>query len=324
MLNKTNNGYYDTLVYLYENKKKNNYTCNDIANIMNEKFSLNNGESKYRKEWNAFNAGRIYEKEYRQKNVYKKILSISDLHIPFNLSLDYLKKYSNNIDVLILNGDIIDHQGISKFSKSYRISPIEDMISCRRVIIQLIEMLSPKEVYINYGNHEKRFSSYLNKNIDCEIIELMPDTALDLICTDGFYHYDKKDRSKIWYEPIENMFEGINVEYTHDWKFKYGKTWFAHPIAYSSSPLKTCEKAMHYFQSIDNKGFDAVVLAHTHRTGDTKEGNIVLYEQGAFCKTEEMGYADGRLTLPQQKGFVVICQDKDGNIIYNQSKRIII
>ena len=41
--------------------------------------------------------------------------------------------------------------------------------------------------------------------------------------------------------------------------------------------------------------FDALVMAHTHRVGDYKIGNTVIYEQGAGCDTKQQHYTDGRL-----------------------------
>ena len=35
-----------------------------------------------------------------------------------------------------------------------------------------------------------------------------------------------------------------------------------------------------------------------------------------------MSYADGKLTLPQQKGMLYLCQDKDGNIMPDKTKLI--
>ena len=31
---------------------------------------------------------------------------------------------------------------------------------------------------------------------------------------------------------------------------------------------------------------------------------------------------DGKLTKPQKEGFAIICQDKDGNLIYSKTKVI--
>ena len=53
--------------------------------------------------------------------VGKRILSLSDFHIPFNLPIDTFKAYSGLIDTLVLNGDIEDAQNVSKFSKKYRV-----------------------------------------------------------------------------------------------------------------------------------------------------------------------------------------------------------
>lgn len=316
--------YYDLLVRLFENKKAYGLSCIDIAHIMNSSFGLNYGECKYRKEWKVFNRGRKYERKRLYTGVYRKILSISDLHVPFQLPIESFSKYSKKIHILVLNGDLIDQQSISKFPKSYRISPIEEIIQCRKYLIELIQYLKPKQVIVNYGNHELRFGAYLNKHIDNEIKELMPETVLDLIFVDGFYHYDKQTRIKSWYEPMCELFEDTEIIYTQDWKCKIGKTWFAHPIAYSTATLKTCENAMRYFHQIDKEPFDCVVLGHTHRTGDTRKGMVTLYEQGACCETERMNYTDGKLSDTQQKGFVFICQDKDGNLLYDKSKRIIL
>lgn len=63
----------------------------------------------------------------------------------------------------------------------------------------------------------------LAKNLDTDILELMPDTSLELIFVDGFKHYDKRSKSKIWYEPLVNIFDDIDIQYIDDWKCKIGK-----------------------------------------------------------------------------------------------------
>ena len=49
-------------------------------------------------------------------SVATSILSISDLHIPFQLDYTLLEKYKN-VDILQINGDVVDCQALSKFSK---------------------------------------------------------------------------------------------------------------------------------------------------------------------------------------------------------------
>lgn len=255
--------------------------------------------------------------------VATKILSISDLHIPFQLDYTLLKDY-RNVDILQINGDVVDCQALSKFSKQYRISPMEEIIQGRQYLIDLIEYIHPKKVVCNYGNHDKRFAAYFAKNLDSDILELMPDTSLELIFVDGFRHYDKRSKSKVWYEPLCNVFEDIEIEYVDDWKSKIGKTIFAHPLAYRSGMLATADKAKDYLQDTIKEPFDCVVMAHTHKVGYSKKGYIKLFEQGAFADVKKMDYVDGRLMAPQQSGFAYICQDEEGNLLHEKSRVVVL
>ena len=65
------------------------------------------------------------------EGVATTILSISDLHYPFAKPLDTFKQYVGKIDILQLNGDLVDCMALSRFSKSYRVSPLEEMIGAR-------------------------------------------------------------------------------------------------------------------------------------------------------------------------------------------------
>lgn len=252
------------------------------------------------------------------------ILSLSDMHIPFELPINILSDYAGKVDILQINGDVIDNQSLSKFSKQYRISPMEEIINGRQYLIDLIEYIKPKKVICNYGNHDKRFANYFAKNIDNDALELLPDTSLELIFNEGFKHYDKRSRTKIWYSPIKDIFNDIEIEYIDDWKCKIGKTWFVHPLAYRQNILATCDKAKDYLQDTDREGFDCVCMAHTHSVGDSKKGYVRLLEQGAFARVDEMNYMDGKLTKPQKEGFAIICQDKDGNLLQDKTKVIVL
>ena len=258
----------------------------------------------------------IIENDSKNETV---ILSLSDLHVPFQLDFHVLSKYVG-VDVLQLNGDIIDCQALSKFPKQYRISPMEEMICGRKYLIDLIDFLNPKRVVCNYGNHDKRFASYFSKNLDTDILELMPNTSLELIFNDGFRHYNKREHTKIWYEPLQSVFPDKQIEFVDDWKCQIGKTIFAHPLAYRSGILATADKAKQFFQDTSEKPFDTIVMAHTHKIGDTMSGRIRLLEQGAFADVGKMNYTDGKLLSPQKAGYAVIVQDNNGNAIYEKTK----
>ena len=246
------------------------------------------------------------------------ILSVSDLHYPFAKPLDVFREFSGKIDILQLNGDLVDCMALSRFSKLYRVSPLEEMIGARQYIIDLIEMIKPKKVLVNHGNHELRLGSYLAKNLDNELQELMPETALDYIFIDGFTHYDRKTKAKVKYSPLCDVFDDIEIKYTGTWYSQYKDVLFCHPKAFASSPLKTAEKALYWFR---NEGFEfkTLIMSHTHRVGSYKIGNSMIYEQGCCCETSKMRYNDGQLINSQKEGFMIICLDKEGHVIENKT-----
>lgn len=311
----------DFFVRLFENKEKYGLSCQEIADILNSYVGEDYGESKWRKEYAAFSRGMKYVRNKMTQNVYDRILCISDMHVPFNLPIETFQEYIGIVDTLVINGDVSDCQAISDFPKSYRVSPMRELLSTRVYLTNLIKYLEPKRVFINYGNHDTRFQTYLSKNLDTDILELMPKTSIELIVCDGFNHYDKETGTKTYYCPITELFPDIEIVYTGSWNCQIGKTIFCHPLVYSSGILKTTEKATQFFR---NEGymFDTIVMAHTHHIGEYKMGNTVLYEQGCCCDVKKQHYSDGKLTPSQKEGFVFLCQDKDGNLLKEHTKLI--
>lgn len=306
---------------MFENKKIYELTSDDIANLLNFENGNSFGESTYRKEYASFNRGRIYERTKGESGIYNRILSISDLHVPFQLPVETFNDFIGCVDILQLNGDLSDCQSISKFPKAYRISPMEELIETRQYIISLIEFIKPKKVEITYGNHDLRFQNYFSKNLDSDLLELMPKTSLELIFIDGFKHYNKRERTKIEYKPLKDVLDDIEIDYTDNWFCQVGQTIFCHPLAFSSGILKTAEKAMYYFRN-EGYTFTSLIMAHTHRVGEFVIGNTTIYEQGCCCDVKANNYSDGRLVNSQKEGFIYICQDKNGEIIKDKTKLV--
>lgn len=296
-------------------------TWDDVAAQLNAEFDMDVSSSAYRKCYQYYTLMNDALTVKRDSAVATRILSISDTHVPFELPLEKLSAYRNRVDILQLNGDICDCQAISRFNKVYRISPMEEIINARKYIIDMIEYLQPKKVVITYGNHDLRFQNYIAKNVDSEILELMPKTSLELIFVDGFNHYNKREGTKIWYEPIQNVFPNVEIDYTDKWWVQIGDTIFAHPSAFSSGVLKTAEKAMYFFR---NEGliFKELVMAHTHRVGEYYIGNTRIIEQGAFCDVAKNNYTDGQLYNSQKEGFVYLCQDVCGSTIRDKTELV--
>lgn len=290
-------------------------TWEQAAAILNKDSGEAWGECAYRKRFKAFWAGMQYQAGKSEGvKAATRILCISDLHIPFQKPLNTFEGFAGRVDILQLNGDVLDCQAISRFPKVYRKSPMDEITEAWHYLRDLLAMIQPKKVMVNYGNHDLRFQNYLAKSLDTDLIELMPRTPLELIFVDGFTQYNKEQRTKRRYEPLREVFYDMEITYNDSWYTQIGKTVFCHPLAFSGGIMSTAEKARRYFK---DEGFDftALVMAHTHRTGHYDVGNTTIYEQGAACDTGKMNYADGRLTISQREGFMYICQDETGNVI---------
>ena len=311
----------DYFVRLFENKETYGLSCQDIADILNTEAGVLYGESKWRKEYAAFKRGMMYAKAKSMRGVKNRILCISDTHVPYQLPVSTFSDYVGVTDILVLNGDIADCQAISKFPKSYRISPMYELIQTRQYLIDLINYILPNKVIVNYGNHDMRFQQYLSKNLDTDILELMPKTSLELIIVDGFNHYDKAAGTKTYYAPVQEVINNIEIIYTNSWFCQIGGTIFCHPTAFSCGILKTAEKAVQYFRN-EGYNFTALVMAHTHRVGEYKQGNTLLYEQGCCCDVTKQHYADGKLISSQKEGYIYMCHDDDGNVVREHTRLI--
>lgn len=316
--------YDDYRIRLFENKSQYGLTCQQIADLLNAENGKNYGECAYRKEYAAFNRGRIYEREHSAEYVAHRILAISDLHIPFHYPVKIFKSYSGNVDTLVLNGDVMDCQSISFFPKKYRISFMEEMVCARQYLIDLIGLIKPRKVIITKGNHEHRLIRYLSERLNEDLLNLMPDSPMDLIVNDGFKDYDRRNMCEAYYPPLRELYQESNIiiEYGREWYCRIGNVIFCHPLSFSSSMMKTAEKAVTFFTRSENRTFTAIVMAHTHKVGFYKVGDIRMYEQGCCCKLDMLDYANGKLQDPQQNGYMYISLDKDGNVIEDKTRLI--
>ena len=265
-----------------------------------------------------------YRKERKElNNVETRILCLSDLHYPYNIELDFLHEYRHKTDILLINGDEQDCELLSKYDKTYRCGFDEEIIGCRQMLIDIINSVKPKKVIFNHGNHNLRFINYFKKRIHESLLIFFPETNLSFICDNGirFHNHKSKDKTETFYKPLKEIFD-IPIEYTKSFYCKIGKTIFAHPKACKQGILGTAEKAYLYFKQ-NEEDFSSLVLAHTHQVGIYKYGKCLLYEQGSLCK--EPSYStDGSLMRLQGQGFIYICQDSDGKLIYDKTKLVIL
>lgn len=239
----------------------------------------------------------------------RKILSLSDLHMPFHdaEAIEMALDHDGNADILVLNGDILDCYSVSSYSKDKGI-PLQ---SEYQLALDFIKDMTSRfqEVHLVKGNHENRVDRYLSQKLD-------PYSAIlgnrDIV--------DKLSKGLIL---DENGFTGRSYDFTNvyynelglPWLGKVGKTIFMHPDTYLAQPGATVTRGMEYLRGqLPWDSFDSIVMGHTHKQAKLIEQNKLLIEQGALCLTQ--GYlkqAEFR-KRPSIVGYAVIYQDKDGNI----------
>jgi predicted phosphodiesterase len=303
--------------YMYglcENKKKNKHSWGDISCLMKDKYNLKLSGDFIRHKWYG-----AHEKDMLDnKDIGNRILCLSDLHIPYQIPIgNIVDKYANKVDILVFNGDEQDCQSISSFPKAYRKSFLDELISTRSIIIDIIEQINPQKVVFIDGNHNKRMITYFGKHLDSDVIQLMPSSNLELIINTGFTKYNHETHTKEYFSPLREVMDKIDIYYDGNYYNQIGKTLFVHPYTFSNSPMKTVEKCAIYF-SREKSDFDTIVMGHTHRTGYYRWGEVHLFEQGSLCK--EMEYTTGRIGYQQSNGYMYIVQDKEGNLIYDKTK----
>lgn len=111
----------------------------------------------------------------------KNILVISDLHIPYHnidaitLAFNYGKK--ENIDTVIINGDLLDFYQLSRFHKDPRKRRVSEELEAARQFLQVLRFhFKNANIYYLLGNHDVRYQLWLeSKAVDllgCEEFEL--------------------------------------------------------------------------------------------------------------------------------------------------------
>lgn len=98
----------------------------------------------------------------------KKIGIINDVHVPFHaptalkIAIEHIEK--NNVDMLVLNGDIADFYAVSRFTKMSKYRNLSKEIE---VVQQFLDYLRSKfdNIIYKFGNHEARLDAYVQSQV---------------------------------------------------------------------------------------------------------------------------------------------------------------
>lgn len=95
----------------------------------------------------------------------KTLLIINDLHIPFHnteaIEEALITGEEENVDAIILNGDIADVYQLSRFQKVQQY-PLDQEIEDVKAFLTLLRQRFPNQIiYYKEGNHEERMEKYM-------------------------------------------------------------------------------------------------------------------------------------------------------------------
>ena len=267
-------------------------------------------------------------KEYRANSVKhdsgltrskeKKIITFSDLHIPF-FNWEDMKNALNehkDANIVVLNGDILDAYIFSTFSKSKNIAALKEY----KVAFDLVHFLSDnfEKVVLVSGNHDYRTTRAL-KNAG------FADEASKVYRPDLLFRIANGEKLDAFGNLKEKLpFENVYYDVYDSWYTIIGKTIFCHPSGFASKyPGATVVKLLdHFVHRMEPSSFDSICVGHTHKVYKGIVSNKMLIEQGAMCHKLPYQFRADLRFKNAMNGYAIIYQDSNGNTNFNDSGSI--
>lgn len=246
----------------------------------------------------------------------RKILSLSDLHVPFHDKelIQSICEEHSDADIVVLNGDIMEAYAASTYSQDKLISILEEYTQTMDLLIWLGDRFP--EVHLVKGNHEDRVDRYFSQKMDPHMMALANKDILWRLQQGHLYNDKGKEIGTYKYRNNNIFYQRQGDPHS----LKIGKTLFMHPSNFSNVPAGTVVKLASWVDAhYPNDSYDSIVLGHTHKVAKLVEKSKLLIEQG--CLTHIMDYQKkGTLAArPSVQGYAVIWQDEHGNTDFNKS-----
>ena len=241
-----------------------------------------------------------------------KVLTLSDLHIPFinKHVIEHAIANHSDAQTLVLNGDIFDAYLVSKWPKDKQILlQWEYQIAVKW--LQFFAEIFPNVILV-CGNHDERTMKYFGSRLDTVVNFLTSPDMLGRLAK-GYDFTPEGD-----FEPVH---EFPNVHYDQGvmkWYTVVGKTIFVHPLKGFSTQLgANSVKFAQYFQ--DREDHQCLVMAHTHKQFRGFRKNRLLLEQGCCCIPMEYEVSGHGAYDSQIFGYATIEMDDQGNVDFDKS-----
>ena len=231
-----------------------------------------------------------------------KCLVMSDLHIPYHrhdcISLALETGKAAGIDTILLNGDVIDFYGISRFNKDPKRMPIESEIDIVKSFLSLLKAEFPGvRIIYKFGNHERRLKTYLQTQADAL-------TGLRCLALEQLLELDE-----------------LGIEYLKMERCLLGKLTVLHGDELPHGMGMPVNPARGVFL----RAKDSTLVGHHHQVSEHSEGtisgkSIACWSTGCLCDlSPDYLYYGG---LRWSHGFALVEVESDGTFtVFN--KRII-
>lgn len=233
---------------------------------------------------------------------FKKVLVIGDTHIPYvdmkalDIALEY--GYNHKVDAVIINGDLLDFNTISKYISKPNAPRMIESIEQGKEILKYIKAALGCKIILHEGNHDIRVENYL--------IQKAPE---------------------FWGLPIvqlENLLEckKLNIDYvTNIRTMHFGKL----VICHGNHIVKGIFSPVNPARGAFTKANASIMISHVHRSSEHIETDIKgkvtgCWSLGALTTTHPEYNPQ---VSKHNQGFAVIkLSDKDGNFEVDNRKII--
>lgn len=259
--------------------------------------------------------GYIKRIDQEKANIFdKSVMVINDIHLPFEREdvLEIINKHKNEINTLVIGGDLLDCQSISFFPKVKTMTLEDELIYGYEFLKKIRKMLdNEQKIVIINGNHEERWYRDICDLHEKDMQKFINPYLIGMM-TEGFTIYEEDKKKK---------YEGIDgIIYIPHWFVNIdNKIIVCHQKDFSKVKGKMLENTAQHFLN-RNEEFDVLVSTHTHKYScgivDRFQNKFVV-ENGCLCVPQS--YADkGKLGYyPQAYCYTIIKYNNDEKINYD-------
>lgn len=242
-----------------------------------------------------------------EKKSIRKILVLSDIHVPFT-DEDKLQKaidLHRNADAVILPGDVMDMYGCSKWRKRKYIGHDIEIDST----IRLMEYISNTFpiVFTFPGNHDKRPTKKLQELVPPEL----------------FYLFEDNDTLGMITRAFPNVF------YEDNWYRQIGDAVFTHAERSSAVEGRPAVLTADFFltkgwaKRLGMGELRLIVQGHTHQVSTTYREDLKMMETGCLAQVMEYTLDSSAVMRPPMNGCVLVTQ-RDGVTDFNETREFIL